>query len=298
MTTKTLKISAATLITALALSACGTTSASAKPKVVASFYPLQYLAQRIAGDNAEITNLTAPGAEPHDLELTAQQTAKVGGADVVIYEAGLQPSVDQAVKNGSPKASVDAAKVVSLAAAPASVEGTSDNKDPHFWQDPTLYSQVADSVEAALAKADPGHASTYSANLASLKADLAALDADITKGLANCAVKTLVVSHDAFEYFGRRYHLTIAPIAGLSPDAEPSAQHLQELSDLAKNAHITTIFSEKLASPKQSQTLAADLHIQTAVLDPLEGLEPGESGDYLTLMRGNLAAIQKASSCQ
>ena len=42
-----------------------------------------------------------------------------------------------------------------------------------------------------------------------------------------------MVSHDAFEYFARRYGLDVYPIAGLSPDAEPSAKHLAELATLA-----------------------------------------------------------------
>ena len=81
-----------------------------------------------------------------------------------------------------------------------------------------------------------------------------------------------MVSHDAFEYLGRRYGLDVEPIAGLSPDAEPSARHLAALSDLAREKGVTTVFSERLASPKLAETLAEDAGIRTAVLDPIEGL--------------------------
>ena len=71
---------------------------------------------------------------------------------------------------------------------------------------------------------------------------------------------------------------TFEPIAGLSPDAEPSARHLAELSDLIRSEKITTVFTERLASPKLAETLASDLGIRTAVLDPIEGLTKSSSG--------------------
>ena len=107
-----------------------------------------------------------------------------------------------------------------------------------------------------------------------------------------------MVSHDAFEYLGARYDLDMHPIAGLSPDAEPSARHLAELADLIRTDKITTVFSERLASPKLADTLAGDLGITTAVLDPIEGLtSSNDDDDYLSLMRENLEALREAGGC-
>jgi len=97
--------------------------------------------------------------------------------------------------------------------------------------------------EKKLARVDPKHASEYARNLARLRDDLARLDREIKKGLANCETRTVVVSHDAFEYYGRRYGLDITPVAGLSPDAAPSAAHIIELHRLIRTEHITTVFS-------------------------------------------------------
>src|SRR5690242_9705135 len=83
------------------LAGCGSDgedAAGGEPRLVASFYPLQYATQRIAGDRAEVAGLTPPGAEPHDLELGPKAVAKVADADLVVYLKGFQPSVDQAVK--------------------------------------------------------------------------------------------------------------------------------------------------------------------------------------------------------
>ena len=280
------------LVLALALpllAGCGGTGGAAdgRPTVVTSFYPLQYVAQRIAGKHAEVVNLTQPGKEPHDLEMTVRQTAELVDADVAVYERGFQAAVDEAVDQSSLQHVVDAS-------GPARVTGA----DPHFWLDPTRLDAVATAVEGELARADPRHAADYRRNLAGLHRDLTALDHAFARGLASCRIDTIVVSHDAFGYLGRRYGLRVVSISGLSPDAEPSPTHLRELQDLIRRDGITTVFSEQLASPKFADSLAHDLGIRAAVLDPLEGLSDRTAGqDYLSLMRANLAALEKADQC-
>jgi zinc transport system substrate-binding protein len=272
------------------LTACAATNRSGE-QVVVSFYPLQYVAQRIVGAHAEVTNLTKPGVEPHELELRPSQIADISSADVVLYEKGLAPSFDDAVAQNKPEHVVDTTTSVPLRKGDGGL-------DPHFWQDPTLLARAASAFTRAMATDDPDHAAAYRANDAKLQADLTTLDQELEQGLAQCRTRTLVVSHDAFEYYGRRYDLDVRPIAGLSPDAEPSAKHLAQLADLARTKGITTIFSETLASPKLADTLASDVGITTAVLDPIEGLSSKDPhADYLSLMRQNLAAIQKAGGC-
>ena len=275
-----------------AVTGCTPAEGSGQPEVVASFYPLQYVAERVVGDHAEVTNLTEPGVEPHDVELSPRQTAKVSSASVVFHEKGLQPAVDQVISNDRPDHVVDAADAVDLQ------KGEDEGLDPHFWLDPTLLGRAAAAFTDTMAKADPDHAADFRANNTRLQADLEKLDRDFRTGLAECATRKVVVSHDAFGYLGERYDLDVHAIAGLSPDAEPSARRLGELADLIRDDDITTVFTERLASPKLADTLASDLGIATAVLDPIEGLadEDGD-GDYLGLMRENLAALQKAGGC-
>ncbi len=289
-----LSLPLALLLPAGLLVGCST-GGSGKPEVVASFYPLQYVAQRIVGDRATVSNLTAPGVEPHDVELSPRQVARISGASAVFYERGLQPAVDDAVKNNGPDHVVDAADAVHLRHDDSSGRG---DADPHFWLDPTLLATAADAFTKEMGKADPGHRAEFEANNARLQADLRTLDDEFRTGLKDCTTRTLVVSHDAFEYLGARYDLDVHPIAGLSPDAEPSASHLAELADLIRSDKITTVFSERLASPKLADTLADDLGIRTEVLDPIEGLVSANSDDdYLSLMRANLRALREAGSC-
>jgi zinc transport system substrate-binding protein len=270
------------------LAGCGDPGAAdGRTTVVTSFYPLQYVAQRIAGKHAEVVNLTQPGKEPHDVEMTVRQTAALVDADVAVYERGFQPAVDEAVDQSSLDRVVDVS-------GPARLTGD----DPHFWLDPTRLDAAATAVEKQLAQADPAHTADYRRNLAALRRDLTDLDDAFEQGLASCRVHTIVVSHDAFGYLGRRYGLEVVGINGLSPDAEPSPAHLRELQDLIRRDGITTVFSEELASPKFADSLAGDLGIRAEVLDPIEGLTDETAGqDYLSLMRANLAALRKANQC-
>ena len=186
-------LTAAVLLPAWPRARSGTPAATdGRLSVVASFYPLQYVAERIAGDRADVTDLTTPGQEPHDLELSLQRTAEVTDADLVVYARGLQPAVDDAVDTNGPDHVVDAS-------ASAGLEGD----DPHFWQDPERVAKVAGAVADQLSAIDPAHADGYAARLAALDKDLTGLDQEYRTGLADCAITTVVVSHDAFGYLSK-----------------------------------------------------------------------------------------------
>ncbi len=280
----------AVLLAAATLAGCGGPSLGStggKPTVVTAFYPLQYVAGRIAGGHASVVDLTHPGQEPHDLELSVRQTAQLEDSEVAVYEKGFQAAVDQAVEQSGPTHVVDAAR-----------SGRVVHDDPHFWLDPTRLRAVATAVEKQLAAADPAHRRDYARRAAGLRHDLTALDRAYRSGLAHCRLTTIVVSHDAFGYLGRRYGLKVVGINGLSPDAEPSPAHVRQLQDLVRREHLTTVFSEQLASRRLADSLAGDLHVRAEVLDPVEGLSDATADqDYLTLMRRNLRTLEKANQC-
>src|SRR5687768_12456620 len=112
--------SPAVVLAAAALALTGCTDGGAAPasdgrvEVVAAFYPLEYVAGRIGGDDARVRGLTKPGSEPHDLELTPQQVASLGDADLVVVLGGFQPAVDEAVDQQAADAALDVASVDAL----------------------------------------------------------------------------------------------------------------------------------------------------------------------------------------
>ncbi len=281
---RSLKVMLAGLLL-LPLVACSATADDGRPTVVVSFYPLQFLTERIAGDAVRVVNLTEPDTEPHDLDPSVQQIAELSDADLVLYVADLAPAVDKAAGQNAGDRAANLAAAVDLA-----------DDDPHFWLDPVRMQQAAVAIENRLATVDPDHADDFRANLATLVSDLTDLDASYAAGLSDCARSLVVTSHDAFGYL-ERYGLEFAEIAGLSPDAEPSPARIAELRDLIAENDITTVFTETLISPKMAESLAEG-DVRTDVLDPIEGVADGSSEDYLTLMTANLAALENANGCK
>jgi zinc transport system substrate-binding protein len=286
---------AAALLLLPALTGCGALAdAGTGVQVAAGFYPLQYVAERVAGNQADVEVLTQPGGEPHDATLSVRETALVAEADVVVVAGGVQPAVDDAVASAAEDGTV-------VDTSSPGFETTNAPQirpdDPHFWLDPLLMADLGDAVAEALADTDPQQADAYREHAADLRRDLQRLDQAYADGLADCERSTVVVSHDAFGYLDR-YGLEFAPISGLSPGAEPTPADLSRLQDLIRAEGITTVFSERLVSPRVAETLAEDVGVETAVLDPVEGLaDETRDEDYLSLMRANLAALEKANGC-
>ncbi|WP_203823854.1 metal ABC transporter substrate-binding protein [Actinoplanes palleronii] len=280
-----------------ALAGCGApASADGRIPMVAAFYPLQFVSERVGGDLVRVTNLTKPGAEPHDVELSPRQVARISDASLAVYLHGFQPAVDDAIKQNATGKGFDAADAVTLEHAEESDEHE-HGADPHVWLDPTLLAAISDRLAARLAQVDPAHAGDYTARAATLHAQLIALDGEFTAGLATCERRELVTSHTAFHYLAERYHLTQIGITGVDPEAEPSPRRLAEVATDARAHGTTTIFFETLVSPKVAETIAREVGASTAVLDPLEGLTDPDA-DYFSVMRANLSALTTALGCE
>lgn len=304
-------MTAATFLGLATLSACSDSSAadsnsSGKLDVVASFYPLQYLAEEIGGDHVSVTNLTEPGQEPHDLEISAKQTAQLQEADAVLYLKNLQPAVDDAVAQSEVKTKIDAATLTTLekhgnevgghAAEHDDTEGEETGAtDPHIWLDPVKYAEVAEGVGKAFEKEDPDNAGEYKSNTAALVKKLDALNTQYADGLKNTTSKVFITTHAAFGYLAERYGLTEEAINGLDPESEPSANRVKDLETMAKADGVTTVFYETLVSDDTAKTIAKDAGLKTDVLDPIEGITDKSKGDdYLQVMESNLKALETA----
>lgn len=274
---------------------------SHKPQVVASFYPLYFFASQIAGDKADVMNITPAGAEPHDYEPTGQDMAKIESSNVLVLNGGGLEAWGNDIE-----ANIDPAKTTIVIAGGGLttqevVEEGEKIIDPHIWLSPVLAGQMVAKIEGALVKVDPDNASYYRSNAEALKSRLGALDNEYKKGLAVCNEKNIITSHAAFGYLATTYHLNQVPIAGVSPDAEPSPKELADVAKFAKDNNVKYIFFESLISPKLSQTIATEVGAQTLVLNPLEGLTDDEiaSGkDYFSEMKSNLGNLKIALQCQ
>ncbi|MDR3032721.1 MAG: zinc ABC transporter substrate-binding protein, partial [Kitasatospora sp.] len=166
--------------------------------------------------------------------------------------------------------------------------------DPHLWLDPSRLATIATQVGERLATADPAHAQGYKDRAARTAATLATLDQEYAKGLSTCQSRTLVTSHEAFGYLADHYGLEQVAINGVDPEAEPTPSRMAAIQRAAKDNGATTVFFEALVSPKLAETVAADLGLKTAVLDPLEGIKEPDRNDYFSVMRQNLTNLRAA----
>jgi zinc transport system substrate-binding protein len=307
---------------ALLLSGCAPSDAAAGSgssasddgavRVLASFYPVQYVAEQVGGDRVAVASLTPPGTEPHDVELSPRQVRSVSETDLVLYLSGFQNAVDQAVEAREPAHVLDAADVVDLLEGGADAhageehadeehaegEETEDEHavDPHFWLDPQRLAALAGPVADALAEADPDGADTYAANADRLTAELTALDEAFVAGLATCERRVVVTAHEAFGYLADAYDLEQVGISSLDPEAEPSPARLREIGEVVRQEGVTTLYTESLVNPKVAETLAADLGVTTAVLDPVES-QTDPAADYRAVMEQNLEALRAGLAC-
>jgi zinc transport system substrate-binding protein len=291
------------LIALVALAGCGGADETGDSRtVVAAFYPLAWAAEEIAPDDVDVVNLTPPGAEPHDIELTARDVERVRDADVVLYLGrGFMPALEDAVEDH--ERAIDLLEGQSLRAgagaddhgheAAQAIEGDDEPElDPHVWLDPTRLADIARTIAETLG--DPTAASD-------LVTRLERLDAEFRDRLASCERREIVTSHAAFGYLADAYGLRQIALSGLSPEAEPSPRALEALVDEVEEEGATTVFFETLVSPRLARTVAREAGARTVALDPLEGLSEDEleaGADYISVMRTNLERLREALGCR
>lgn len=308
---RTVSATTALGVGALGLTACGSGGSGPKEdgkvNVVASFYPMQFLAEQIGGEHVEVESLTKPGTEPHDLELSPKQTARLSEAGLVVYLKGLQPAVDEGIQQAQPDRVAEASSYTELKKHGEEVHGEEHGKehghdhsggaggegtDPHVWLDPLRYSKIAKGVGEELAKADPAHKAEYTKNARDLSKRLTELDKEYKDALKSKKSDTFITTHAAFGYLAERYGLHEAAVSGVDPDSEPSGARMKELHKIAKADDVDTVFFEASASDKTAKTLAKDLNLKTGVLSPLEGVKKGQ--DYFSVMHQNLTSLRTA----
>ncbi|WP_339278111.1 metal ABC transporter substrate-binding protein [Paenibacillus sp. FSL W8-0426] len=301
-------------------------AAQKKLEIKTSFYPMYEFTRHVAGDLANVENLVPAGMEPHDWEPTAQDMAKLTEADVLVYNgAGLESWVGQALDSatGSNLKAIEASQGIDImegSEAHSEEEHDHDHEhgehaheehshdesghvhnhgglDPHVWLSPQLAIQEVRNIEKGLSEVAPEYKEQFKANADAYVTELEALDNEFTEGLKDSKRKDFITQHAAFGYLAKQYGLTQVPIAGLSPDQEPSPAQMADIVQFAKENNVKTIFFETLVSSKVADTIAKEIGAKTDVLNPIEGLTEEElaaGNDYVRVMRSNLEALKTA----
>ena len=280
--------------------------------IVVTFYPLYDFARQVGGERVEVTALVPTGVEPHNWEPSPRDITRLERARAFIYNgAGLEPWIGKLLEAARAPSLVVVDTTEKIPLRSADFPGQEDRKlssesprqapDPHVWLDPVFAQAQVEAIRAGLAKANPASAPAFETNARTFSEQLANLHREFEQGLANCVRREIITSHAAFGYLAARYQLTVVPIMGLAPEAEPSAAELARIVRFARRHHVRVVFFETLVSPKLAETLSREIGARTLVLNPIEGLTREEAAagkSYLSLMRENLQSLRAGLECR
>lgn len=276
------------LAATLALPVCAAPAASAPAgelQVLATTTLLASLAAPVARGRATVTSLMPVGASPETYEPTAADVVRAHNAGLIVENgAGLEAWLGPLLRNG--------AEHVPLVDASAGL--TIVDANPHLWLDPLNAEHYVARIRDGMIAADPDGAAVYRANAAAFEVQLAALATRIRARIATIppANRNMIVFHNAWLYFDRRYGLhTLGEIEEV-PGSEPSAQHIAQLVDAARAAHVRAIFAEPEYNAQLVYAVARSAGIpHVAVLyDDSVGTSP-QTRDYISMLDTDAATI-------
>ena len=279
------------LLTSFMLIGCNAQSAQNTKKdklnIVVSIYPLKEFTEEIAGDKAEVTCLVPNNVEPHEYEPKTKDLEGLTEADAFIYNGlGMEDWVDKV------NDTIQDNKVLVV----NSSEGVESRKegdaiDPHSWlslKNPEIQSE---NIKNTLVKLDEKNKDYYEENYNKFKDQLEELYNEYKPKFDALSKKDFVTGHAAFGYLCRDYGLSQKSVEDLFAEGEPTSKQLEDLVNYCKTNNIKTVFSESLASPKISDTLAKEVNASVVPILTLESKEDDKS--YIEAMRYNLDVIYK-----
>jgi len=283
------------LLIGLSLSACTGKPAEGKLRVVVSFYVLEDLTRMIGGDLIELIDVMPSGSEPHEFEPSTQTMMTLSDASLIfILGNDFEPWFSDAYDNVKHEGQT---VVVLSDGIPTLVNEDTDQIDPHIWTSIHNLIKIMDKIKTVLIEKDPAHQSTYLANFDKAKADFLALDQEY-QAVVDARVRDIfVTNHAAFGYLAQDYGLTMIPIMGLEPDAEPDASTMARIIDLVKLYDIPYILYEDEANADVANAIALETGAKTGILRPGESLNEDQlkaGEDLLSIMKQNLTWLKKA----
>lgn len=309
------RLTALTLLAAILLAACLSSPEGSSPqtptlrpaqggasgglRVLATTTFLADIAQNVAGQRVEVASLIPVGVDPHEYQLTPQDTTRISQSRVLIangvgYETWLQKTLDSV---GGQRVEV----IASTGLTPHPVtSGGHPEGDPHLWLDPNNVIQYVENIRDGLTQADPAGASVYKANAAAYIKQLKSLDTWITEQVNQVPPekRMLVTNHEAFGYFAARYGFKIIGtiIPSLSTEASPSAQQMAALIDQIKATKAPAIFVEVGVNTNMAEQIASETGTKVVSDLYLETLSAknGPAPDYISMMKYDVTQIVEA----
>lgn len=289
----------------------------ARPTIAVTTSILGDVVSNVVGDLAVVEVIMPAGADPHTFEASARQAVALRDADLVVtigldLESGMHGTLESVADEGTPVFAIGP----ELSPIPFG-DNTGDNTgdtgdtdnadhdhvgglDPHVWMDPDRMSSAAMLLADRIALETGLDGQALRRNAEQFAATLAEADERVQAALARVPEdrRTLVTNHEALGYFADRYGFTVVAtiIPGGSTDAEPSAAHITELTEILRREGVPAVFAENVDDTRLAEMLADEVgtvEVVELTTDALGG--PGSGAEtYAELLVANAEAIADA----
>ncbi|WP_417395732.1 metal ABC transporter solute-binding protein, Zn/Mn family [Gimesia chilikensis] len=262
------------------------------------------LVKNVGQEYVDVKQIMGTGVDPHMHKASRDDVVAIMNADVVFY-SGLMlegKMTDTLIKVSRNKPVYAVTELINekTLLEPDDFNG---HYDPHVWMDASAWSQCVDAVKDALSQYDPQHADVYKKNAATYKQKLEQLHKyglETLKSIPEDS-RTVITSHDAFNYFGRAYGLDVQGVQGISTESEAGLKRINELVDLLVKKKIKAVFVESSVSKKNITALIEGARAQGHQIEIGGELfsdamgEPGTyEGTYLGMLDHNITTVARA----
>jgi manganese/iron transport system substrate-binding protein len=306
LTQNNLLILAVGLVIGIWLSSCkgqtsqdGSAQGDDRPNVVSTSTIIADLTEKIGGDEIEHKGILQPGADPHTYEPVPQDNIALEKADLILYNGyNLEPGIIKLINATGIKAKKFAVAEV-VTPLQLDYEGKK-TPDPHIWGDAENGIKIVNAIRDRLIKLSPEDKEEFTLNATKLTEELKRLDIWIDEQIQTIPTqrRTLVTTHDAFQYYARAYGLeVIGTLIGISTEEQPSAKTVKDLSDAIKKSQVPAIFAETTINPTLITAVAKEAGVKLAPQELYSDSigAPGSEGDsYIKMLVSNTRAIVEA----
>ncbi|MEK7254343.1 MAG: zinc ABC transporter substrate-binding protein, partial [Bacteroidota bacterium] len=275
-----------------------TLPAFSQKRVVATASIFADMAENIAGGHLEIKTIVPIGGDPHIYEPTPADAQLIASADLILKNAlTFEGWLDGLIANAGAKAKL---VTVTEGIEPIRAVAYKNSTDPHAWMSAANGLIYIENIKNALVELDPDNREVYEFNYKTYRQQLEDLDRYIFEQVKKIPEqrRILITSHDAFQYYGKRYGIRLESVLGVSTDAEAQTSDIIRLNKVIRENRVPAVFIETTVNPKLLQQIASDNEVTIGgkLFSDSIGDKNSPAPSYLDMLKYNTDVIVAALS--
>jgi len=283
-------------------------TARAELKVVASLPDFGAIAKAIGGEQVDVTTIARGSEDPHFVDARPSFVRVLNKADLLIeggadLEAGWLPTLVTAARNakiqGTGKGHLVLSRHVKLIDVPTapvdrSMGDVHPTGNPHYWLDPRNGKIIAERIAASLSDLDPKNGEMYRRNVAAFTKKLDDKWPEWEKRLESLRGAKIITYHKSYEYLAAAFGLEVIAQLEPKPGIEPSATHIAQLVQRAKEAGVKFVIVEPYRPRRAAEQVAEAVGARMVVLPDKSGSTP-EAKDYFSLFEAIVSRLTEGT---